>query len=69
MVNDEVKYVVIQWPDIQAFMEYPEFATDCFLVNDERGMEVFGSSAYFVPENLILRAQDEALDQFKKANQ
>lgn len=41
-------YTVIQWPEIQAYMDIPGFRENSYLINDEKGMEDFGSSAYFV---------------------
>lgn len=41
-------YEVICWPDIQYYMEIPGFRENSYLINDEKGMEDFGSSAYFV---------------------
>lgn len=41
-------YVVVQWPDIQELMDENWFE-ECILINDEQGLERYGSSAYFVP--------------------
>ena len=46
-------YVVIGWPDIQQYMDIPGFEENSYLVNDEKGMEDFGSSAYFVDEDWL----------------
>lgn len=46
----ESRYVVVQWPDIQFLMDKPGFREHAYLVNDDRGMADFGSSAYFVEE-------------------
>ena len=37
-------FVVIRWPDSQEFIGKP----NCYLINDDEGVEEFGSSAYFV---------------------
>jgi hypothetical protein len=37
-------YIVVQWPESQEFIG----DEDCFLINDELGVDLFGSSAYFV---------------------
>ena len=42
------KYIVITWPEIQEFMEIEGFRENSYLINDEKGLEDFGSSAYFV---------------------
>jgi hypothetical protein len=46
-------YVVIGWPDIQQYMGIPGFEENSYLVNDEKGVEDFGSSAYFVDEDWL----------------
>lgn len=47
------KYIVITWPDSQELMD-KEWFDECHLINDEMGLEKFGSSAYFVPEDRYL---------------
>lgn len=42
------RYVVITWPEVQDFFEMEGFRENSFLVNDEKGLNDFGSSAYFV---------------------
>ena len=42
------KYIIIQWPEIQYFMELKGFRENFYLINDEKEIEEFGSSAYFV---------------------
>lgn len=42
------KYIVITWPEIQKLMEIENFSENSYLINDEKGLEDFGSSAYFV---------------------
>ena len=44
------KYIVVTWPDSQAIMDEDWF-DECHLINDDMGLEKFGSSAYFVPED------------------
>ena len=41
-------YVVVTWPESQDLMEIEGFNENSYLVNDERGITDFGSSAYFV---------------------
>lgn len=43
------KYVIICWPDSQEIMD-KDWYNECHLINDEHGLELYGSSAYFVPE-------------------
>lgn len=42
------KYIIVQWPEIQEFMEIEGFEENSYLINDEKGLANFGSSAYFV---------------------
>lgn len=44
------KYIVVQWPDIQTYMDKEGFEDNAHLINDEKGIEMFGSSAYFINE-------------------
>ena len=41
-------YVVVEWPDSQELVNEEGFEENCYLVNDARGVEEFGSCAYFV---------------------
>lgn len=45
-VNPE--YGVVMWPESQELEDYPGFEDNCFLISDSRGIEKFGSGAYFV---------------------
>lgn len=47
------KYVVVSWPDSQNLMEREGFRENSYLVNDDKGIEDFGSSAYFVDEDWL----------------
>jgi hypothetical protein len=50
-MND--KYEIIVWPEIQELMELDGFEDNSYLINDEKGLEEFGSSAYFVNSNWL----------------
>ncbi len=52
------KYVVVTWPDSQQLMDKEGFAENSYLVNDEQGLEDFGSSAYFVDEDWLDSVED-----------
>ncbi len=41
-------FVVIEFPEIQKYMDMDGFEENSYLVSDEKGLEDFGSSAYFV---------------------
>lgn len=49
-----MSYTVITWPDIQELMDIPGFRDNSYLINDEKGIEDFGSSAYFVDEDWLV---------------
>lgn len=38
------KYIYVEWPEYQVFMEHPRFEDDCYYCPD--------SSVYFIPEDL-----------------
>lgn len=42
------KYVIITWPESQDLME-KKWWNECHLINDEHGLDKYGSSAFFVP--------------------
>ena len=48
-----MRYIVIQWPEIQKLMDKKGFKENSFLVNDPLGLDEFGSSAYFVNEEVV----------------
>jgi hypothetical protein len=45
------KYIVVTWPEIQAYQDCDCFELNSYLINDEPGLTDFGASAYFVREN------------------
>ena len=45
---DKDTFEVVCWPEIQMLMELDGFEENSYLVNDDRGLLEFGSSAYFV---------------------
>lgn len=42
------EFIVVAWPDSQDLMGLDGFRENSYLVNDDKGFEEFGSSAYFV---------------------
>ena len=44
-------YKIVCWPESQMLMEKEGFYNNCSLINSDRGLEEFGSSAYLVDEN------------------
>lgn len=41
-------FEIVCWPESQALFEMEGFEENAYLVNDDKGMLEFGSSAYFV---------------------
>lgn len=46
-----MKYIIIQWPDSQYLFDIDNWQEHCYLINDDNGLNEFGSSAYFVEED------------------
>ena len=40
-------FTILQWPEIQEYMEKPGFYENCFPVLDENGIREFGDQSYF----------------------
>lgn len=53
------KFVVVGWPEIQSLMELEGFEENAYLILDDKGMEDFGSSAYFVNEDWLNEVEGE----------
>lgn len=49
MRKEEFKYIIITWPESQEFIGKEH----CYLINDEEGYKLYGSSAYFVREDVF----------------
>ena len=47
-MDKEKLYFVMMWPDTQELFDLDGFDENCYLINDDKGMDNFGSSAYFV---------------------
>ena len=45
---DKDTFEVVCWPESQMLMELDGFEENSYLVNDDKGMLEFGSSAFFV---------------------
>ena len=45
---DNETFEVVCWPESQILMELDGFEENSYLVNDDRGLLEFGSSAFFV---------------------
>jgi len=49
---------IIQWPESQMIMDEPWFE-ECELINDDIGLQMYGSSAYVVPLEHVINLDDE----------
>lgn len=49
----EMSYVMVEWPHSQEYMEEEWFDDEAILVLGQE--EIFGSSAYFIPSNRIIK--------------
>ena len=48
MYKDDELFIIIEWPDIQAYMELEGFEENACLANDYHFVNNYGSSAHFV---------------------
>ena len=44
------RYIVVMWPEVQSLQDLDGFNDHAYLINDDKGLDDFGSSAYFVEE-------------------
>lgn len=51
---------IVCWPESQDLMMYEGFEENCELINSERGLDLYGSSAFYVNK--------EWLQEIKKGN-
>lgn len=52
-------YEIITWPDVQELMTIDGFRENSYLINDEKGLEDFGSSAYFVDVDWLMGVENK----------
>ena len=50
-------YTVVTWPEVQLLLDLEGFKEHSYLINDDRGLDDFGSSAYFVETEWLLKNQ------------
>ena len=56
------EFVIVTWSDnIQFFMEQDGFRENSYLINDEKGLDDFGSSAYFIRKSWYLEYEPKLL--------
>lgn len=44
---------IVTWPDCQVLMDHPDFSEGAELINDDYGLDMYGSSAYWVPDHIL----------------
>lgn len=49
------KYIIVDWPEIQDFMEYPEYREECYVCNLIGKPEVEG---WAIPEDFYNKVYD-----------
>ena len=54
-----MNFEVVCWPESQMYMELDGWEDNSYLVNDEHGLDDFGSSAYFVNSEWLKNANDK----------
>lgn len=53
MINCDVKYILVEWPESQSLMDYEDFEDHSCLVNDESWLDQYGPASYFVEEDWL----------------
>lgn len=59
---NESKYILVNWPDYQLFMDHPRFEDDCYNYSE--------TNAYFIPEDLyeeVINPPYELPEEYKEA--
>ena len=49
-----IKYIAVEWPEYQIFMEYPKFREECYFCSD--------ANIYFIPEDLYTKIYEKEND-------
>lgn len=60
---------VVTWPDIQYLMDKHGFHKNCILINSEKGLELYGSSAYRVNPDWLEKVKSEELPDVDDTNE
>jgi hypothetical protein len=53
MKGSSFKYIIVTWPESQDYIG----KINCHLINDDKGFMKYGSSAYFVREDVYEKVQ------------
>ena len=56
-INKMTTYTVVTWPEVQLLLDLEGFKEHSYLINDEQGLNDFGSSAYFVETEWLSKNQ------------
>lgn len=49
---------IVMWPESQNLMEFEGFKQNCVLINSDKGLEEFGSSAYRVKADWLRKVRN-----------
>lgn len=55
--DDDDIFITVCWPNTQSLMEKEDFYNNAYLICDSKGMEEFGSEAYFVRRKWLDKQQ------------
>lgn len=55
-------YEVVMWPECQELMDKEGWENNSYLISDDRGLNDFGSSAYFVKKSWLEGANSDSHD-------
>lgn len=44
------KFVIVEWPEIQSYIDKEGFDNNCCLINDDTWLDQYGALSYFVNE-------------------
>ena len=56
-INKMTTYTVVTWPEVQLLLDLEGFKEHSYLINDDHGLDDFGSSAYFVETEWLSKNQ------------
>lgn len=57
------KFIIVEWPEIQLYMEQEGFNDNCYLINDTSWLDQYGSSSYFVNEKWKSKVDEKVYSQ------
>lgn len=55
----EEEYIAMPFPEVQSLFEKEGFDDNAYLINDEKGLKDFGSSAYFTKKEWLNKVTND----------